>query len=275
MKILYTFCFLTTFLTTAQNVVTPLSAPTNMWGAYMTWYGEGGNGDNWGINDLKSTVAVNLVRLQPNFSIWANEYNNDYWFDENGNCKFYPLEASTFVTNNNLQGADLEFTGAVTNHTLDAAYTAEAFIKVFDASWNMIVAKLYLLEGEGNFTVTATQEELASGVNIQYGFVVTGPAANPANESALGNVTLGEALSTDDVTLTPQFTLIPNPAKTNVTLETNLDVDGITFYDVLGQAVLQLDRVPSSIDVSALRAGLYVVTIEAGSRQQSCKLLIK
>ena len=67
MKILYTFCFLTTFLTTAQNVVTPLSAPTNMWGAYMTWYGEGGNGDNWGINDLKSTVAVNLVRLQPNF----------------------------------------------------------------------------------------------------------------------------------------------------------------------------------------------------------------
>ena len=146
MKILYTFCFLTTFLTTAQNVVTPLSAPTNMWGAYMTWYGEGGNGDNWGINDLKSTVAVNLVRLQPNFSIWANEYNNDYWFDENGNCKFYPLEASTFVTNNNLQGADLEFTGAVTNYTLDAAYTAEAFIKVFDASWNMIVAKLYLLE---------------------------------------------------------------------------------------------------------------------------------
>ena len=183
-------------------------------------------------------------------------------------------EASTFVTNNNLQGADLEFTGAVTNYTLDAAYTAEAFIKVFDASWNMIVAKLYLLEAEGNFTVTATQEELASGVNIQYGFVVTGPAANPANESALGNVTLGEALSTD-VSFTPQFTLIPNPAKAHVTLDTNLDVNGITFYDVLGQAVLQLNRVPVSIDVSALRAGLYVVTLDSRNKRYSSKLLIE
>ena len=274
MKILYTFCFLISFFTTAQNVVTPLSAPTSMWGAYMTWHGEGGNGDNWGINDLKSTVAVNLVRLQPNFSIWRNEYNNDYWFDENGNCKFYPLEASTFVTNNNLQGADLEFTGAVTNYTLDAAYTAEAFIKVFDESWNMIVAKLYLLEGEGNFTVTATQEELASGVNIQYGFVVNGPAANPAEESALGNVTLGEALSTASFSA-QRISMVPNPAQNRVALETNLDVDRITFYDVLGQAVLQLDRIPVSIDVSALRAGLYVVTIEAGSKQHSCKLLVE
>ena len=33
--------------------MTSLSAPTNMWGAYMTWYGEGSNGDNWGINDFK------------------------------------------------------------------------------------------------------------------------------------------------------------------------------------------------------------------------------
>lgn len=273
MKILYTFCFLISFFTTAQNVVTPLSAPTSMWGAYMTWHGEGGNGDNWGINDLKSTVAVNLVRLQPNFSIWRNEYNNDYWFDENGNCKFYPLEASTFVTNNNLQGADLEFTGAVTNYTLDAAYTAEAFIKVFDESWTMIIAKLYLLESEGNFTVTATQEELASGVNIQYGFVVNGPSANPANESALGNVTLGEALSTASFSA-PRISMVPNPAQNRVALETNLDVDRITFYDVLGQAVLQLDRIPVSIDVSALRAGLYVVSIEAGSKQHSCKLLV-
>ena len=275
MKILYPLCFLISILSSAQNVVTPLSAPTNMWGAYMTWHGVGGNGDNWGINDLKSTVAVNLVRLQPNFSIWRNEYNNDYWFDANGNCNFYPLEASTFVTNNNLQGADLEFTGAVTNYTLDAAYTVEAFIKVFDASWNMIVAKLYVLEGEGNFTVTATKDELASGVNIQYGFVVSGPAANPADESALGNVTLGEALSTDDLSLSPQFTLTPNPAKAMVALDTNLDVDGLTFYDVLGQTVLQLERVPASIDVSALRAGLYVVSIEAGSKQYSCKLLIE
>ena len=105
--------------------------------------------------------------------------------------------------------------------------------------------------------------------------MVTGPAANPANESALGNVTLGEALSTDDVTLTPQFTLIPNPAKAHVTLDTKLDVDGITFYDVLGQAVLQLDRVPASIDVSALRAGLYVVTVESRNKRYSSKLLIE
>lgn len=275
MKILYPLCFLISILSSAQNVVTPLSAPTNMWGAYMTWHGVGGNGDNWGINDLKSTVAVNLVRLQPNFSIWRNEYNNDYWFDANGNCNFYPLEASTFVTNNNLQGADLEFTGAVTNYTLDAAYTVEAFIKVFDASWNMIVAKLYVLEGEGNFTVTATKDELASGVNIQYGFVVSGPAANPADESTLGNVTLGEALSTEDIAITPQFTLTPNPAKAMVALDTNLDVDGLTFYDVLGQTVLQLERVPASIDVSGLRSGLYVVSIKAGSKKYSCKLLIE
>ena len=274
MKILYTFCFLISFITTAQNVVTPLSAPTNMWGAYMTWYGEGGNGDNWGINDLKSTVAVNLVRLQPNFSIWRNEYNNDYWFDENGNCKFYPLEASTFVTNNSLQGADLEFTGAVTNYTLDAAYTAEAFIKVFDASWNMIVAKLYLLEGEGNFTVTATQEELASGVNIQYGFVVTGPAANPANESALGNVTLGEALSTASFSA-PRISMVPNPARGQVALESNVPVDHVVFYNVIGQPVLRLTGDPKTIDVSALRAGLYVVTVESRNKRFSKKLVIE
>ena len=274
MKILYTFCFLISFFTTAQNVVTPLSAPTSMWGAYMTWHGEGGNGDNWGINDLKSTVAVNLVRLQPNFSIWRNEYNNDYWFDENGNCKFYPLEASTFVTNNNLQGADLEFTGAVTNYTLDAAYTAEAFIKVFDESWNMIVSKLYLLEGEGNFTVTATQEELASGVNIQYGFVVNGPAANPAEESALGNVTLGEALSTASFSA-QRISMVPNPARGQVALESNVPVEHVVFYNVIGQPVLRLTGDTKTIDVSALRSGLYVVAVQSRNKQYSTKLFIE
>ena len=75
-KILYSLLVTTLFGYSQTNYVTPTTANTSDWGGYMTWYGEGGNGDNWGVNDLKSTINNKSVTLQPNFSIYANEQKN-------------------------------------------------------------------------------------------------------------------------------------------------------------------------------------------------------
>ena len=182
--------------TTAQNSVE--ASPSDNWTGYMNVFDLGGNymfGSGWTVSDLQTVVDADggTITLQPNF----NAYNVDdaYWTNADGTGN-KSMEASTFVEPGaSYNGVDLTFSGTVSSNTLDDAYVASYFIKALDPAAGYADAfggsKTFPLPASGEFSVTATAEELATGLIIQYGFNVVGVNANPADEAALGSVVVG------------------------------------------------------------------------------------
>ena len=254
------------------NAITPFTADPNDWSGYMTWYGEGGNGDNWGVNDLKSTISNNSITLQPNFSIYTNELNNSYWFNESGECNFESLEASTFVTDNSLIGKNLAYSGMVESFTIDNQYYVEAFVKVFNLTWDVVYSKSYELTEIGPFSIEVSSDDLSLGSNIQYGFVVNGPAANPQDEVQLGNVLITEPTASIKNENIPSFKLYPNPAHS--TIRINNYVNQIKIYSMTGSLIKSIKNT-NSIDVSDFNKGVYLIKIHSNNNEFVNKIIIE
>ena len=170
------------------------------WLGYMNWFelAENGggfvSGGGWGVSDLKSVAdtSANTLTLQPNFNTYGDNPTDGYWVNQDTGAGNKNMQASTYVEDLTLNGADLTFHGSVASYTLDPAYTAKFFIKALDPANNYADAfggsKTFDLPESGNFTVSASAAELATGLIVQYGFEVFGANANPANETALGSV---------------------------------------------------------------------------------------
>lgn len=181
----------------AQTVIT---VDTGMaWTAYMNVFDSVGVnymfGSPWGLPDVKTTVDAGngSMRLHPNFSTWPTSSSlpadSLYWYNAATNMGNKVMEANTYVETTTLGGQFLTFEGFVDSFTLDAAYTANAFIKVLDPN-NGYATVLFTqspLTAVGAFTVSDSIPSTA-GLITQYGFVVKGINADPANEAALGNV---------------------------------------------------------------------------------------
>lgn len=195
----------------AQTTVgVDLSKP---WLGYMNVFeNAGGNkgaflfGSGWGLPDVKSTLNVGAgsILLQPNFNTYANSLSGSnldraYWTDStdggvtagpNGNKWMEALtytEYSGAVLNNNLT-----FAGAISGFSLSPNYSTIAFIKALDpnAGWATVIESTELITGTGGFTVAANLTTAQPNWVIQTGFQVSGINANPANEVALGSVTV-------------------------------------------------------------------------------------
>ena len=207
----------------ASNMVT--ADPSSNWVGYMNVFElpENGGayqfGGPWGIPDLKTTLNTgsNSITLQPNFNAYNDNPTNPYWVNQTtleGN-KF--MEANTFIEPGagfNDQG--LIFTGNVTSFTLDTAqYDAKCFIKALDPNAGYADAfggsKTFNLPMSGSFTVSATAAELPAGLIIQYGFMVTGRNANPADELSLGSVEVEGVSVSNSVPVTPVYVRLNGP----------------------------------------------------------------
>lgn len=227
----------------AQNSVSVNGA--DLWTGYANVFLTDGTtfqfGSGWGLADLKSVVnaGANTVTLYPNY----NTYNaaDPYW--ANGNLGNKIFEGNTYVENNTLAGQTLTFSGNVTSNTLDAAYTAVAFIKGLNPATGYstdVYVSAPLVAGQP-FSIT-TDAAIPAGLVVQYGFTVKGLNANPAQEAALGNVVVaGNAV-------TPQepLTAAPTPTRpaanvismfsnayTNVTVDTwRTDWSNATLTDM-------------------------------------------
>jgi len=172
-------------------------------GAYL-W------GNGWGLGDVKSTVTGNTVTLEPNYNCFAP--TDSYWSNYRAAGRdpiteeAYPavtgtignkfMEGSTFIEQKGLlNGSLLSFTGSVDSYSLNSAYSAVAFIKVFKYAgfWNNTTSQwqdawnyddqniAYGSLTGGTFTVN---RDLTSATNddiFQYGFTVAGRNANPAD----------------------------------------------------------------------------------------------
>ncbi|MFM2386152.1 MAG: hypothetical protein RL660_909 [Bacteroidota bacterium] len=178
----------------AKAQITVTVDPSATWVGYMNVFDLGMGyqfGGPWGLADVKTTLDVpnDAVILQPNF----NTYDplDAYWSDGAGNGNKI-MEANSYVESTALGGQTVTFEGQVDANSLDAAYTATAFIKVLDPSMGYATV-LYTttpLPATGNpFTVSAAIPS-TPGLIAQLGFTILGINANPANEAALGSISV-------------------------------------------------------------------------------------
>ena len=270
---------------------------TAAWKGYLNVFNTGGGyefGSEWGISDLKSTVGATNITLQPNYNTYTNSLTGSnadkaFWTNSaDGGVTPGPLgnknmEAVTFVEPGaTFNGKDLTFSGTVVSNTINSGYTAKFFIKALDPAAGyadaLAGAKMFDLPASGNFTVSATAAQLASGLIVQYGFVIMGLNANPVNEAAYGSVVVTAAsLSTKNVAIS-KFVAYPNPTQDNWTISSpNFEITSIQVFDVLGKNVMTLNPNANEvqIDGSNLKSGLYFARVNAANGSSNLKLIKK
>jgi hypothetical protein len=153
-------------------------------GAYL-W------GSGWGTGDLQASFSGSTLTLGPNI----NCYNiaDPYWTNPDGTPNKW-MEANFVVDAGTAYGGQtVEFTGLVLSYTLAAPYTSVAFIKEFTAGYGFVgITTAPLVAG-----VFDISRAIGAGNVAQYGFMTTGPDANPATVALLGNA---------------QITAVPEPS---------------------------------------------------------------
>ena len=269
-RILLLFSFTLVFgATQAQNNVN--ATASDSWTGFMNVFETQANGggyafgSSWGVSDLKTEIdsVANTITLFPNF----NTYNasDPYWSDSITNSGNKDMEASTYVEPGaTFNGQDLTFKGQVVSNTLDASYSASFFIKALDPANNyadaLAGAKVIALPASGEFTVSATAAELASGLVVQYGFVVRGINANPADSAALGNIQITSSTASLTENTVASFNVYPNPSNDIISLSGINAGDSWIIRDFQGRIVAEGSEV-TGIDISTLDSGVYFVAL--------------
>jgi hypothetical protein len=176
---------------TAQAATVTIDG-TKAWVGYMNIFdltsggGKGAYlwGSGWGLGDLKSTLTGNSWKLEPNF----NCYNatDSYWANGSIGNKF--MEANTFVELGAGQSGSFTFNGRVDSFSLASGYNVVAFIKGLNPGNGYaddIGQTAVINSGSTSFSVSADFTG-KSALILQYGFMVSGINANPA-QSGLGS----------------------------------------------------------------------------------------
>ncbi|MCS7337879.1 MAG: immunoglobulin domain-containing protein [Verrucomicrobiae bacterium] len=181
-------------LATSSNAQPTFYVETNKpWLGWMNVYSISGGsqgsylwGSAWGTTNLIAVFdGTNTLTLLPN----TNTYNpaDPYWVNPDGTGAKW-MEANFYVDCGTAYGGQtVVFTGEVFSNTLVHPYSAVAFIKEFTPGYGWIGMSIEPLYSESAFTVTRT---IGPGNICQYGFMLTGPNANPTNLPNLGKVVI-------------------------------------------------------------------------------------
>lgn len=189
--------FTSAAFTTSASAQMTLSVPNTGWVGYMNWFANAGGptgsegafvgGSGWALPDLKTTVTSSSVTLQPNFNTWNPA--DSYWVTNGVGNKW--MNANTFVESYDAAlKTDLTFAGNISSfNLLSPNYSAVAFIKVLNpAGWGTVVNATSDLTSDGAFSVSTNLTGTDSSFLVQYGFMVAGLNADPANEISYGSI---------------------------------------------------------------------------------------
>ena len=278
------FCLCST-LSYTQNTVEV--SVTDSWGAWINWFDLGGTyvaGSAWGVSDLKTTLdtASNTITLQPNFNVYDS--SDAYWTDPATFLGAKLMEGTTVAEpGTSFNGVDLTFHGSVSAHTLDTSlYEARYFIKALDPGAGYADALggsgTFGLPMSGNFSVTVPGASMPSGLIIQYGFTVYGINANPVNEASLGSVVVTASTASSLAQHESNgISIFPNPASTQLRINTDQFIDHMFVRDLSGKQLLAVGNFSSNhtIDTSMLPSGIYIAEFRNGNKRIFKKFVIK
>ncbi len=283
MYILFSVLLSTAFMTNAQNtVVADAGAEYLGYANVFETIANGGAfvfGSGWGVADLKSVVdaGAGSVTLQPNFNTYGDNPGDPFWIDPATGLGNKQFEGNTFVENNtNLIGSELTFTGGVASNTLDPAYVAIAFIKVFNADFSVLKLETAPLVAGQDFSITYTNVE-PGDTTIQYGYQVLGLNANPADEAALGSIVIVDTVLGSNDFDTTSISAYPNPVTSKLNIQSEELITSVSIFNTLGQKVLNVagGSLNLSVDMSTLSPGVYVANIATDNGSKTMKVIKK
>lgn len=131
-------------------------------------------GSGWGVLDLRAYLTSTSLTLAPN----TNTYNpsDPYWVNPDGSGAKW-MEANFYVdTGNAYGGQTVTFTGYTVANTLVSPYSSVAFIKEFAPGYVWVGMTTTPLLSDSTFSVSRA---ISAGNIAQFGFMTTGPNANP------------------------------------------------------------------------------------------------
>jgi len=242
---------------------------------YANWFQLDGttyiNGGTWGVDALKTVVNTdNTLDLHPNFSAYGDGTDAEW---ANGAVGTRVFEGNTYVQDDTLAGQTFNYTGHTISNTLATGYTGIAFVKIFDANYaNLQMTTAPLVAGE-DFNIVATA---APGSHVQYGYSVTGVNANPTQEAALGFARVGQEDTSGLTDLVKKSVAIyPNPATNVLNIAAQESIDNVQVFNMLGQKVIDANpnQASATINVSGLKAGVYIVNTAANGKQSSARFI--
>jgi hypothetical protein len=166
---------------------------TKVWVGWMNIYDNNGGsqggylwGNGWGIADLRAGfVGTNYIWIGPNTNVWNP--SDPYWVTNTvppSGAKW--MEANFYVdAGAAYAGQTVKFVGHVLTNTLVSPYVSQAFIKEFTSGYGYVGMTTVDLSEGSDFTV---ERNIAAGNICQYGFITTGPDADPSTAPSLGTV---------------------------------------------------------------------------------------
>lgn len=86
---------------------------------------------------------------------------------------------------------------------------------------------------------------------------------------------INNSLSTSETQNMKSIKMYPNPAQDEINLESNTKIDYVTISDFSGRELLKKDigKVKSTLNISQLPTGNYMVTIYSGGEVKSSKFI--
>ncbi|MCS7337880.1 MAG: PEP-CTERM sorting domain-containing protein [Verrucomicrobiae bacterium] len=172
------------------NAATFTVDPSLSWFGWMNvWSIENGSqgsylwGSPWALTDLRAYMTSTTLTLAPN----TNTYNpsDPYWVNPDGSGAKW-MEANILIDLGTAYGGQtVTFTGYTIANTLVGPYSSIAFIKEFTPGYGWVGMTTTSLVGGAPFTVS---RDISPGNIAQFGFMTTGPNANPNTADQLGTV---------------------------------------------------------------------------------------
>ncbi|WP_353778664.1 family 16 glycosylhydrolase [Winogradskyella sp. 3972H.M.0a.05] len=80
-------------------------------------------------------------------------------------------------------------------------------------------------------------------------------------------------LSTEEITIN-DFRITPNPASDYINISSDLDIDSVEIYNMLGQRMLKTNSNTNRLNITNIESGLYILKIHAGNATVSNKIII-
>ena len=265
--------------TPSPNSVTV--ATSQEWNAYVNAYNVSDDAYAFGfaytVSDLRATPTTTSMTLEPNTAIWTANATDAGWFDQGAATQTANkyIEALSYIEDATLANEELTFSGNISVSDLGDGYTVVAFIKTLTSSYSTVAYKTADISSTGDFTITATADEMSQAV-IQYGFSVTGPLADPADTS-LGSVVVGTGAtaSIDDNNIV-NISVYPNPSSSNWNFRTgNTVITLVEVFNLLGKRVVSQNNNSTNVAISTqgLTSGIYIARITTEQGTKSVKLI--
>jgi len=128
----------------------------------------------WGGADLRAVFSNDLLTLRPCTNV--SNPADSYWVKPDGSGNKL-MDANWYVENDTLLNTNVNFSGNVVDYKLTTNYTCTAFIKVFNASYNVLQAVTAPLTNANMFFNLSLSATNAGAAHVQYGFTTAGANA--------------------------------------------------------------------------------------------------